>query len=226
MPVFATAVLFVPLMLAQEEPVGVGPAPSPVAIAWEFEFKFLDPRRIDVQSPSGEVETYWYVVYSVTNTDRRAQRFFPLFEIVTEKLERFESDMGISPLVFEAIRERHRTTHPRLVHPNEAIGALLSGDDHTRESVAIWRQIPLNVNRFDLFVAGLSGETRAIANRAYDPSKPPTVIGPGKPPPEGPANLKEFTLRKTLRVPYTLSGSTLTRETLEPRRGTLQWVMR
>jgi hypothetical protein len=206
--------------------VGAGPEPSPTPIAWELEFKFLDPRRIEVQLPdTGESEVYWYLVYTVANRSDRSQFFFPTFQIVTEDLQVFNSDTGISKLVFEAIKERHKQTHPELVHPTKAIGELLAGADNARESVAIWRQIDLSLNSFMVYVAGLSGETRFVRNPAYDPNKPETLErGPdGK---EVVHNPKHFTLRKTLEIRYNLPGSAAARPLAEPERRQMRWVMR
>lgn len=212
-----------------EVPVGEGPSPSATPISWELEFKFLDPRRIEVQLPGeAEPEVFWYMVYTVTNTSRRAQRFFPLFQIVTEDLTVHTTDIGINPLVFESIRERHAETHPYLVHPTKAIGALLHGTDNARESVAIWRQIDLSENNFRVYVAGLSGETRFVPNPAFDPTKPATdpqkgvVVGK----PEPGTNPEHFTLRKTLAIEYTLPGSPIARPATTPQRGEIEWVMR
>lgn len=195
--------------------VGSGPAPSAVPISWELKFDFLDLRRITVEIPGAPAETYWYLVYTATNTSDRSQHFFPIFDLVTDDLKVHTSDTGISPLVFDAIKQRHRLTHPQLLHPTQAIGALQSGQDNARESVAIWRQFDLNVNTIRVFVAGLSGEKRFVRNPGYDPAAP-----------EGPGNPRNFTLRKTLQIVYNLPGSPVTRERGEPQRVAVRWVMR
>ncbi len=209
--------------------VGTGPQPSARPVSWELELKFLDPRRIEVQLPGADrPEVYWYLVYTVTNPGRRAERFFPMFQIVTEDLQVFDTDLGISPLVFEAIRERHRITHKYLVEPTKVIGALLSGDDNARESVAIWRNIDLTLNSFSVYVAGLSGETQFLPNPGYDPGRPETekVTGPDGRSREVLANPQQFTLRKTLEIRYTLPGSPAARPDVMPERGVARWIMR
>jgi hypothetical protein len=206
--------------------LGKGPGPSPTPVSWELEFKFLDPQRIEVQLPGTSTpEVYWYIVYTVTNPTERSQEFFPTFQIVTEDLRVYDTDTGISKLVFDAIKERHRITHPYLVHPTLAIGPLLTGDDNARESVAIWRQIDLNVNNFTVYVAGLSGETRFVKNPAYDPAQPENTVkgADGK---ERVVNPRHFTLRKTLEIRYNLPGSPDTRVLAEPERVSVRWVMR
>jgi len=221
------------LMLAlapqQDNEVGTGPAPSPNPISWELEFKFLDPRRLEVLLPGhDQPEVYWYMVYTAVNRSPRSQRFFPMFQIVTEDLQVFDTDTGISPLVFDTIRERHKITHKYLESPTKVIGALLSGDDNARESVAIWRQIDLNVNEFKVYVAGLSGEMRFVSNPLHDPERPETetITGPDGRPRTITMNPKHFTLRKTLEIRYTLPGSPKTRPGAAPERRRVRWIMR
>ncbi len=198
---------------------GVGPKPSDTPVAWEFELTFLDPRRIEVpRQGSITPDVYWYVVYTVQNPGRRAERFFPIFQIVTEDLRVIDTDMAIGLDVFDAIAERHKTLHKQLVPPTMAIGALLSGDDNARESVAIWRDVDLTENNFSIFVAGLSGENQVMQMPV---KKKGDVMGPG-----GKSAVQTFTLRKTLEIQYTLPGSPDSRRNAMPERGTVRWVMR
>lgn len=222
------ALLLVFQVPAREAEPGTGPAPAPVPIAWEFEFKALDPRRIEVALPGQPApEEFWYVVYTVVNTSETTQRFFPTFQIVTEDLNVIDTDLGISPLVFEAIRQRHRLTHKFLVSPTEAIGDLKSGEDHARESVAIWRNVDLKGNRFSIFVAGLSGETRLVPNPSHDPTLPETrIVRKDGFEQEVTVNPRMFTLRKTREIAYQLPGSRQPGTPSEPRRAYERWIMR
>jgi hypothetical protein len=215
--------------LQAADEVGTGPAPSDTPISWQLEFSFLDPQRIEVQLPGqAKPEVYWYLVYTVTNRSPRTQDFFPLFQIVTDDLEVADTDMGISPLVFNAIRERHAITHKYMVHPTKAIGPLRSGSDNALESVAIWRDIDLSRNSFRIYVAGLSGEVRFVPNPAYDPNRPEseTVTGGDGRQREEIVNPQYFTLRKTLEIRYTLPGSPAARPHATPRREEIRWIMR
>ncbi len=229
----AATVLFlaVPGSAAQEsEPaVGVGPEPSPTPISWEFDFKYVPPRRIEVQlAGSDRPEVYWYMLYTVTNTSRTTQRFYPTFELVTEGLQVIPTDMGISPIVFDAIRERHKITHKYLVHPTKAIGDLRMGDDYARESVAIWRASDLNVTEFKIYIAGLSGEACVMRNPAYNPDEPETkeITAADGRRREVTINPKYFTLRKTLQLSYTLPASEQARKQIAPRLDDARWIMR
>jgi len=214
--------------VARDE-VGSGPEPSPNPVSWEFKFQFTDPQRIEVFLPDrGQTRTYWYMLYTVTNPGDRTQHFFPLFQLVTDDLQVIDTDLGISPLVFAAIRERHALTHRYLISPTEVIGDLKTGDDNAKESVAIWRQIDLNVDNFKIYVTGLSGESRFVRNPVYDPDQPETtqVTGDDGRTSEVVVNPKFFTLRKTLEIRYTLPGSPERRYLANARRTGLRWVMR
>ena len=223
--VYVTAAMCLLLTAQAGTDVGSGPEPAATQVSWELEFKFLDPQRIEVQLPDSDTpEVYWYMVYTVTNPDRESRRFHPTFQLVTDDLQVIDTDMGISKLVFDAIKERHSKTHKYLVHPTKALGALLSGDDNARESVAIWRQVDLSINSFKIYVAGLSGETRFVRNPAYDPDQPEEVTDA-----TGTTRLvnpKHFTLRKTLEIRYNLPGSRSARLLAEPERRQTRWVMR
>jgi hypothetical protein len=227
--VLASVAVLAAVVVAVGVDVGSGPQPAPTAVSWAFEFKYDHPKRIAVQLPGESQPTvFWYMVYTVTNPGPRTQDFFPLFQLVTEDLRVIDTDMGINPLVFDAIKERHKQTHQYLVRPREAIGPLLAGDDHARESVAIWRSGELDVHSFKIFIAGLSGETQFAPNPRFDPNSPETVTqtGPDGKPQEVPVNPRRFTLRKTLELRYELPGSERARATVEPVFVTERWIMR
>lgn len=212
-----------------DEPVGRGPEPSLAPTEWEFEFEYDRPRRIEVQlAGDDEPTTFWYLPYRVTNPGPRTHRFFPTFELVLDDLQVLHTDVGISPLVFNAIRERHRATYPYMVDPTQAIGPLKVGDDHAVESVAIWRADDLPGNAFDVYVAGLSGETRIIPNPAYDPDQPRSITvedaqGIERTVDVNPPN---FTLRKTLELAFKLPGSEQARRRVAPVPAGKRWILR
>jgi len=213
----------------REPEVGSGPEPAPTPVAWEFAFRYLHPRLIEVRlAPDARPEAYWYLVYTAVNTSSTTQQFYPSFELVTEDLRVISTDTGISPLVFEAIRERHKLTHPYLVHPTKALGELRVGEDYARESVAIWRARDVQTNRFTIYIGGLSGEARILPNPAYDPDRPETrtVLGPDGREREVIVNPKYFTIRKTLELRYTLPAPAGGVRVVEPRFEGARWIMR
>lgn len=204
--------------------VGRGPEPSRVPQSWEIELKYMPPKRLVM--PGGD--TYWYMVYTAINTSSTTQRFFPTFQLVTEDLRVIDTDTGIGSAAFDAIKQIHKVTHPRLQSMAAAIGPLAVGDDNARESVAIWRASDVDVNNFTIYVAGLSGETKMLRNPAYDSKKPEKsrVRGADGVERELAMNPKHFTLRKTLELQCALPGSQVARAIVEPELVRARWVMR
>lgn len=204
--------------------VGAGPEPAMTPVSWELDFEYLNPpRRIDVGGTS-----YFYLVYKVTNTSASTKRFQPTIQLVTEDVRVIDTDSGIRHDVFEAIRGRHKATHPHMIDPVSVIGDIQTGRDYSKESVAIWRADDVTVNNFSIFVAGLSGEAKLVKNPSYDAKKPETMSVKGA---DGHArevtvNPKHFTLRKTLELRYAIPGSTSARDTRDPELVKSRWIMR
>lgn len=229
--VAAAAVMFMFVGYTPIEPgVGEGPEPSPSLVAWELDFDYQQPRKILVQLKNEkEPVVYWYMLYTVTNPSPRTQRFFPMFQLVADDLQVHATDMGISPQVFNVIRERHQRTHPYLVSPTEAIGEIKTGDDNAIESVAIWRADLVPGKQFTVYIGGLSGETKAIPNPSYDPSQPESYdkLDEHGNPATKVNNPRRFTLRKTLQLNYRLPGSVAgQRALLSPELVNQRWIMR
>ncbi len=224
----ATLILLMPLPLPAPEEIGEGPVPSRVPLSWQLELRFDDPKRIEVNVPGRGTETYWYMTYTVQNPGDRSQRFFPTFQIVTDDLKVADTDLGIHPAVFQAIRQRYKARYPYMLSPTAVLGDLQIGDDNAKEAVAIWRDFDLRVDKFSVYVAGLSGEVRTLRNPRFDPEKPETtqVVGADGRSREERTNPKTFTLRKTLEVRYTLPSSPTARPFAEPVRDSVRWIMR
>ncbi len=204
------------------------PEPSPVRVSWELTFEPTPPLRIQVGS-----QTYWYMLYTVTNETGEDIAFHPeitrVNEIETEltaeqakaqpklapRLTVDPAIVGLQSSVFKAIKDRHAKTHPFLVTPVRAIGKLLQGKDNARTSVMVFRDLDPRVSKFTVYVAGLSGERITKPNPKYDPRRK-----------AGEDNEEFFVLRKTLAMPYTLAGDVKTRAAANPKLGKMTWIMR
>lgn len=199
------------------------------ARSWQLKFDFTDPQTITVTLPgSDKPQTFWYMLYTVTNNTGQEVQFLPRFELMTNTMHVLPGDPGVHPAVFAAIQKRHRPTHPLLVEPVKMMGRLLQGSDNARSSVVIWPQFDIKANQFTIYVAGLSGEAKLLPNPDYKPGQPEYKV---KTLPSGakvrvPVNLRYFTLRKTLAIKYLLPGDLKTRETAEPGRVGMEWIMR
>ncbi len=192
------------------------PEPSLVPKSWELKFRYRDPERIAVMLPGrSEPVVYWYMLYTVENDTDEARDFYPTFTIVTDTLNVVESEIGVSPEAFRAIKRRWED--PLLLPPSQINGKLLIGEDRAKRGVAIWPDFDPQAREFTIYVAGLSGETTRIANPAFDAGKP-----------VGPRNPRVFILRKTLELPYRLPGGAEERARAVPERLSREprWVMR
>jgi hypothetical protein len=210
--------ILVPAVLA-----GVGlpavealPRPEPDGESWRLDIDYHDPQRISVRLPGEKSErTYWYVLYTVTNNTDREVPFYPTFDIVTDKLEVIEGGDNINPVVYDAIKARHKKAYPFFVYPSEMLGPLLLGKDHARTSAIAFVPPDPDVNRFTLHIAGLSGEIEKVFNRAFDPSGEESADNP-----------RNFLLRETLAVTYVIPGDAITQPRATPTRVEEEWVMR
>jgi hypothetical protein len=209
--------------------VCAAPVPSVVPKSWQLNFDFVDPQSITLKLP-GQVkpQTFWYILYTVTNNTGQDVQFFPQFEVLTNTMQVLPGDPGINPAVFEAIKQRHRPTFPLLMEPVKALGPLLQGPDNARSSVVIWPQFDIKANRFTVYVAGLSGESILLPNPNYKRGQPEyeqKKLADGSEIKVS-VNPKFFTLRKTLAIRYILPGDEQTRASARAGLLDKEWIMR
>jgi hypothetical protein len=235
-PTAALAILLVPFVAAPAA-VRAQPEPSPTPTTWELSLQPSPLERITVDGPKGP-RTFWYLLYTVTNTTGQDVDFNPEIVRVNEVDTELPADkvdsqpekaphlsvdpaiIGLDSRVFRAIQQRHARTHPFLVPPVKAIDRLLQGKDNARTSVAVFPDFDPRVSKFTLYFGGLSGERITRPNPAYDARKASDAGG------GAPATPKFFVLQKTLALPYTLPGDVRTRRTATPVPGRMTWVMR
>src|SRR5262245_53853491 len=79
--------------------VWAAPQAGLVSPSWELDIQFADPQRITVPTKTGS-ETYWYVLYRVTNRTGKDVRFFPAFRIVTNTLRVVDAGDGVHPSAY------------------------------------------------------------------------------------------------------------------------------
>src|SRR5687768_8416143 len=72
------------------------PKPTPYPITWELKFDYQQPRRIVVEPRDGKgAQAFWYMVYTVKNLNKDEQKFFPMFELLTEEGDLIRSDLMV-----------------------------------------------------------------------------------------------------------------------------------
>jgi hypothetical protein len=136
------------------------PQPALVTKAWEFKFTHATPRPIVVKNLRGENEWYWYMTYKVVNNSGQERLFVPEITIATDQGDILAAGKNVRTAVFEEIKKR--VGNRLLESPTNVVSQILQGEDHAKESVAIWPALDHNVDRVSIFISGLSGETALI----------------------------------------------------------------
>jgi len=195
------------------------PKPAAVSKSWQLDFKFKDPQRITLQLPGHQKpETFWYVVYTVTNNTGQDVVFHGEFALMTDTMQVVRANLGVDPVVFAEIRKLYKPTYPWLEDPVKIIGKVLQGQDNARDSIAVWPAFDPKASGFTVFVGGLSGEATSVPNPLYRPGRSDNQKTPPR-----------FVLCKTLMVEYSIPGEPATKTRAKPFRSgrpQVQWVMR
>jgi hypothetical protein len=199
------------------------PEPSPYPVSWDLNFEQGTPKRIVVSVPGEAPQAYWYMTYRVTNNTGQEQLFLPVFEMLTSDGKIHVSDKGVSPRVFDAIKDREGIRF--LERRSKVVGNLRQGEAEAKDSVAIWKQPMDRMGQFTIFISGLSGE----ANTFKMENGKLVKIDPAKMTEETKDIPKEqlITLRKQLKLDYAVTSGD---ERVTPNPDVVQkgkaWVLR
>jgi hypothetical protein len=153
---------------------------------WTFEFDFRLPQRIIVPDETGVDKAYWAIVYTVTNTGRTGREFVPQAIMFTDSGKAAYD--GVYPDVVEQVRKKYRLSE--LKNSIQMMGELRAGEDEAQIGVFVFPEQDLKMDRFKVFVTGLSGEF--IVRQM-----PPAAQG-GEP--------RDIVLRKTLQLEFAFPG--------------------
>lgn len=183
---------------------------------YHLEFKFKPLRRIlvDIPQESGKMQRkpIWYLLYSVTNAGK-------ILHPVTEpdgsfKVEEIQGPIHFAP-EFLLYSPEFQKTYPDRVIP-AALGPIRSREDASREflstvemvrdiapgetvwGVAMWEDLDPRIDRFSIFVTGLTN--------AYQWADKPGAFQPGSPIGTG-----RVRTRKTLQLNFWWPGDERTR---------------
>lgn len=196
------------------------PQPKVIPTEWELDIQYRRPKPIRVRVP-GEpaAETFWYVLYTVTNNTGDDRTFVPQITLYTDSGQIRMGSEGIYPSVFTAIKERYNS--PYLMDLSRITGTILQGEDNRLDGVAIFRDFDPAARSIDVFIGGASGETAVV--------KLPTKVLVDEIDIRGLTRqvLKDtMVLHKTLQLTYSLPGEAEARFSVAPRQTAKRWVMR
>jgi len=132
---------------------------------WTLEFSFKPVRfiEIDVPQPDGKFrrERVWYLVYRVHNPSAEAVPFYPAFDLVDRETNR-KYPSSYVPLATAPIERRERPPKRLLdlVSIEQKLPAAEEGADHSVWGLATWSGIDPRVDRFSVYIAGLTNAYR------------------------------------------------------------------
>lgn len=161
------------------------PTPAVVSASWNLDFEAGEPQSIMVPDAAGRNRWYWFLPYRVTNNSGADQTFIPEVTVYTDQGDILAAGQRVPSNVYAAIARR--MGNDLLQSPVEVVGRLLQGEDYAKESVAIWPAFEgEDVDRFTVFIGGLSGETTTVAN---------------------PSTGEEVLVRRTRAIDYAVPGN-------------------
>ncbi len=199
---------------------GAAPKPSEVSLSWQLDIEFQDPQPVRVMLPGKEMpQTFWYMLYTVTNRNDTDQNFIPQFVLYTDTGQVLRAGRKIPTAVFDKIKQIHND--PLLKGMAGITGKLLQGADNAKSGVAIWSDIDPVAGAFDIFVGGLSGETVEV--------KLPKAVKVTEMGPDGKMHTvtkKSIRLAKTLQLRYKLPGEAVSRKFSTTKLAEKKWTMR
>ncbi len=137
------------------------PEPSIIPLSWELGFEYETPRLIWVRLPGQNRDTpYWYMTYKIVNNTGAEQNWVPDIDIFTSTGQLIPSGQNVPPVVIRAIQNAQE--NPLLRNPIEVVGPLRQGEDEAMESIIVWPAGVDDVDHVQVFIGGLSGETRVL----------------------------------------------------------------
>ena len=129
------------------------------ALNWQLEFQ-PGPLRLFVDPVDGT--KYWYFTYKVVNRTGRDRMWAPRFEFFTDEGEIKVSGKSVPTRVTDEVATM--LGNPLLEDQNEILGDILVGEEHAKEGLVIWPAGPADTNEFSIFVTGVSGKVRKVAD--------------------------------------------------------------
>ncbi len=129
------------------------------ALNWELDFR-PGALRLFVDPTDGA--KYWYFTYKVVNRTGRDRMWAPRFEFFTDEGEIKVSGKSVPSRVTDGIGTM--LGNALLEDQNEILGDILVGEEHAKEGLVIWPAGTAETNEFSIFVTGVSGKVRKVAD--------------------------------------------------------------
>ena len=179
------------------------PKPGLIHKSWVFNYSSDKPRFILVKDRQGKAHWYCYITYKVINNTDEERMLIPEFTLASDKGDIFLSGKNVPYRVYAAIQKR--VNNRLMISPVQVIGKILRGPDFAQESVAIWPMPKHDIDEINVFISGLSGETKAIKHPL---TRKPVIMS--------------RTLMQTFKIPGTVTNYAKQKVVELPSR----WIMR
>ena len=176
---------------------------------WTLNVRYDQPQQIVLEG--AQKQRFWYIILTLTNKSGKDVDFYPECTLVTDTLSTVPAEKGVSAVLFDRLKTRHKSKYPLLELLENAGNKILQGADNAKDIVIIWPDFDPKAKSIDIFIAGLSNQTVAVDH-------PTKKDADGKP-------VKIF-LRKTLQLTYTISGDPAFRSDQKLKFVEKRWVMR
>ncbi len=190
-------------------------APQPAIVQrpglWTVEVKFTHPEQLVLPQGGNGPARYWYMILTVINRTGQDVDFYPRSELMTNTFQIVPAGVGVPPIVFEMIKQRHQDRYPFLEPMTGVENRILQGEDNAKDIAIIWREFDPRATAFKVFITGLSNETVAIDH-------PVAVSSDGDP--------VQVFLRKTIELDYAFRGDPAMRHLAQVVYKDRSWVMR
>jgi hypothetical protein len=188
-------------------------APEPALVDkpgdWTLDVRYDNPQQIILDGAGHQ--RFWYIILTLTNKSGKDVDFYPDCTLVTNTLQTVGAEKGVSAVLFDRLKTRHKSKYPFLELLENAGNKILQGADNAKDIAVIWPDFDPNAKSVDIFIAGLSNQTVEVDH-------PSQKDGDGKP-------VKIF-LRKTLQLTYSISGDPAFRSEQKLKFVDKRWVMR
>lgn len=201
--------------VAQAAPSTPGrpPAADTASASWELDLQVSPLRFTTLELSPGNVRSFYYLTYTVTNNTRRDIRLFlPSWELVTGSGEMLRAGRDVPIEANSRIMQSLRS--PLLQDHISAIGPLLQGAENSKQVLVVWPAPSARPVDVTIFAAGFSGDSATVT-----PPKPITK-------PDGSAASTQVVLRKTRMLRYAAPGDLAARGDLPLPMIEASWVMR
>jgi hypothetical protein len=198
------------------------PKPTVVPLHWQFDIELDQLRSIPIALPGNgkaRQQLFWYLRYTVTNNSGEDHIFVPEFVLYTSTGQLIRAGRRAPTSVFYQIKKLHND--PMLKTQTSMTRKVLCGQDNAKSGVAIWPDFDARAGSVDIFITGLSGETKAI-----DLPKPIQVVETDWKGQKRTVTKTRLILAKTLHLHYAIPGEKAARRDVVPKLVTREWVMR